>query len=163
MPDLDKLRLDPFAFSLLEVKPLYVCWNTRFTCFGMSLNDSEFVCGGYGKYERVARLPDNIRRIEVNHMSKGYALHSMKFVGDTELYVGNIDKFKTPVDQRKFKTEILEIPEGKEFFGCEILKVRYLIVVFLVWTPFDKEKANDLEAIMRFCSSENLPKLRLIK
>lgn len=45
-------------------------------------------------------------------------MHSMDFIGDTILHIGNVDKFRMNDEDRKGRTESIEIEKGEELLGC---------------------------------------------
>lgn len=158
VPNLKILQKDPFAFSLLGLKPTHVYFNKRFTCFGMSMSDGQKIIGGYGTYEKVAQLPDNIKKIEIYFMVNEHQMHSMKFIGDTELTIGNVDKFRTPADERRGRLDTFTMPPGMMLLGCTIdmESSQYTFgVTFTTCPPFTKEAASDRDIILGFVKSDS--------
>ena len=61
----------------------------------------------------------------------------MKFYGDTCVHIGNIDRLRMNDDERKGRTESIEISKKEVLLGCTIDTSDYCTfgVTWLKWTP----------------------------
>lgn len=99
--------------------------------------------GGTGKYEKKSPLPSNLKRIDVNFKRQHGELHSMDFIGDSTLHIGNVDKFRMIDKDRKGRTETIEMESGEELLGCHIETNETSVygLTWLKWVPPSRPKA----------------------
>ena len=119
VPDVNKMKSSsPVELAFLH--PTTVYWNERFTVFGIGMSNGEVAIGGTGKYDHSAPIPENLKQIDVAFMKGEHFMHSMRFVGDTELEIGNVDKVRTPENERKGRVEKFVVEPDEELLGCKI-------------------------------------------
>lgn len=83
-----------------------------------------------------ARLPDNIRTIDVAWTIDGKFVNSVTFHGDTVLIIGGNEIEDMANDYKKGRVDVITIEKTQTFYGFEILHDNYVRGLrLLTWTP----------------------------
>ena len=145
VPDVDKMSSLNIN-DLCKLRPTSLHWNKSFTVFGISMNDGQLAVGGTGKYDRSAPIPANLTKVEVFFMKGEHLMHSMRFIGDTEITIGNVDKFRTPANERKGRMEEFIVGPGEEMLGCELDCDDFCTfgVTWITWKPPSPEEMSKI-------------------
>ena len=108
----------------------------------MSMSDGQRVIGGnelLGKADYTAELPKKITRIEVIFRKNEKFMHSMNFIGETVVHIGDTDE---KIEKQGYndrhkagRVETVTFEPGEELIGCEIHTSEFFTygVTWLTW------------------------------
>ena len=105
--------------SLCPTHVLYHYSSEGNVIYGLGLNMSDGVSMQAGfKCNLMAKLPSELRRIQVAITKNEKLIHSIRFEGDTVLHIGSVDAHDKH-DYKKGRVETFEIQQAEALLGCE--------------------------------------------